>query len=83
MAAKRKYPWERWFAQARTIVVRGIDYECSQSAMVQAIRNNASTRGVSIRVRDVGHAIVIERGGETNGKVLHPDQTPVHSESGG
>ena len=57
---RRKYTWERWFGQARTVLVRGVHYTCSQSIMVQMIRNNASQRGVIMRVEDHNNSITIE-----------------------
>ena len=60
VAALRKYPWERWFTKSRIILIRGIDYHCSQSTMAQTIRNNASSRGLKVRLRDIGEAIVVQ-----------------------
>ena len=60
MAATRKYMWEEWFGRPLTLVVQGVDYQCSQSTMVAQIRNCASRRGVRVRLTDVGDSIVIE-----------------------
>ena len=57
---RRKYPWEKWFGRSRTVILRGVHYRCSQSAMVQTIRNNASQRGVRVRVTDTDTEITIE-----------------------
>lgn len=57
---RRKYPWERWFSCRRTVILRGVDYHCSQATMSQTIRNNASARGLSVRVTDTGTEITIE-----------------------
>lgn len=57
VAAKRKYDWETWFARKTTILVKGVDYHCSQSAMVQSIRNNAYVRGVRVRPVDLDDRI--------------------------
>lgn len=68
-----KYDWEEWFGRPSTRLVRGADYHCSQSAMVYQVRNNASMRGVRVRVVDNGDSIDIEVVGE----ILHPDQATV------
>ena len=60
MAAKRKYRWEEWFDQPRTLLVRDSDYTCSQSSMCQAIRNSASQHGVRVHLIDTGDSIIIE-----------------------
>ena len=60
MAAKRKYGWEEWFDQPRTVLVSGTDYHCSQSTMAGMVRNNASQRGVRVRLTDTGKSIIIE-----------------------
>lgn len=74
MAAKRKYQWEQWFGQRRTVLVRGVDYECSQSAMVGMIRNAASRRyNVRVGVVDMDNTIIIEVVGDT----LNPDKAAV------
>lgn len=73
MAARRKYPWELWFSRPRVVIVRGIDYDCSQATMVQSIRNAASIRGVGVGVQDKGTAISIE----VRNALPHPDPPPV------
>ena len=65
MAAHRKYPWEEWFGRPSTVLVRGVHYRCSQSTMVQTIRNNASARGLSVQVTDKRNEIFIEVSGGT------------------
>ncbi len=63
----RKYGWEEWFDRhGRTILVRGVDYHCSQSTMAQTIRNNASRRRLRVRLIDIGHAIILEVVGEVH-----------------
>lgn len=59
MAAKRKYDWETWFSRKSTVLVKGVDYTCSQSAMVQSIRNNAYLRGAHVRPIDLDDRIEI------------------------
>lgn len=68
MSARRKYAWEDWFARPRTVLVRGMHYECSQSAMVQMVRNNASARGVSVKITDDDVCIILDVTGRTGGK---------------
>lgn len=76
MAARRKYQWEEWFGRRRTILVRGVDYHCSQASMVQSIRNGASTRGVRVSVADEGDSIVIE----VTSEIQHTKTAPAISE---
>lgn len=54
------YKWEEWFGRDRIVLIRGIHYHCSQSTMCQTIRNNASKKGVSVKLLDAGSEIVIE-----------------------
>ncbi len=73
--AVRKYHWEEWFGRPRTILEQGVHYDCSQSTMAQIIRNNASQRGLRVRVVDIGDAIVVDVTGTTGGQsieILHP-----------
>jgi hypothetical protein len=72
MAAHRKYPWEQWFGRPSTVLVRGIDYQCSQSTMVQTIRNNASARGLRVQPTDKGTEILIEVRGAVGGGTKYP-----------
>lgn len=60
MGAKRKYRWDDWFDCPRTVLVRGQDYQCSQSAMTGQLRNRASERGVRIKLADRGDSIIVE-----------------------
>lgn len=65
---QRKYQWEEWFGRPCTVLLRGIHYNCSQSAMCQSIRNNASRRGVRVSLVDTGTEIILEvKGGEKGG----------------
>lgn len=57
---RKKYPWELWFSKPRTVILRGVHYHCSQSAMVQTIRNNASQRRILVSITDTDTEIVIE-----------------------
>jgi hypothetical protein len=73
MSAKRKYPWEEWFGQPRTVLVRGIDYHCGQGIMWQQIRNSAVRYGVRVRLHDENDRIVIE----VISAISHPDKAPI------
>ncbi len=81
MAAK-KYLWDDLFKRARTVLLRGDDYDCSQSTMSQQIRNEASKRGLPVKIRDEGMALVVEvqlgrRLKEKKGEVPHTDPSAV------
>lgn len=56
---QRKYPWEEWFKEKITVIVRGEDYDCSQSSMVQSIRNRATLDGLKVKVIDTDTEIII------------------------
>ena len=56
---KRKYPWEKWFGDGFAVVMRGVDYHCSQSIMVQIIRNRASSLGLKLNIVDTGTEIIL------------------------
>lgn len=87
----RKYPWETWFGRERTVLERGIDYHISQSMMHQTIRNNASQRGLKVRVKDTGSGMTIEvtkRVSDDNARGIseelsHPDKVAVTDEPAG
>lgn len=76
---RRKYPWEDWFSKRVAVLVRGVDYHCSQSTMAQTVRNNASAKGLRVRLHDTGTKIVVEVLGKRKVKVgnTHTDTTPV------
>lgn len=57
---RQKYPWEEWFSRSRIVLLRGIHYKCSQSAMSQIVRNNASAWGLRVKVTDTGTEIVVD-----------------------
>ncbi len=73
MSAKRLYSWEDWFDRGGTTLVRGVDYHCSQYAMVAQVRNAASKHGVKVRVADSGNTITIE----VTGEVQYTDRATV------
>lgn len=62
---RQKYKWELWFVRDKTVLLRGVDYDCSQSSMVQSIRNAATRHGVRVHIEDEGDTITIEVKGET------------------
>lgn len=70
---RRIYPWEQWFGRPRTVLVRGRHYHCSQSTMVQMVRNRASRCGMRVRVGDIGDSVIVE----VLGAIQHPDEAPV------
>ncbi len=75
----RKYRWDDWLGRPQTVLVRGVHYRCSQSSMCQSIRNNASQRGLRVRLTDNGTDILVEVLGtrrareEVAGAVPHTD----------
>ena len=74
MSRKRIYDWEGWFGGGgKTVIHRGVDYQCSQSAMTNMVRTNASRRGLRVRVIDGDVLIIIEVVGE----ISHPNETTV------
>lgn len=60
MAARRKYDWDRLFEQDQVLLERGEDYNCSQSNIIQQIRNEASKRGLRIRLNDLDDRVIIK-----------------------
>jgi hypothetical protein len=79
----RTYPWDDWFGRKTVTIMRGVHYRCSQSTMQQIIRNNASARGLSVRIQDGGTTLTIKVTGGKNNAVPHtdppavPEQLPV------
>lgn len=59
MARPALYDWDKWFARRQIVLWWGRDYHCSQSSMVQQIRNNAGERDVKVRIVDSGDYITI------------------------
>jgi hypothetical protein len=60
----RKYPWEEWFGGGPVVLEYGTHYHCSQSTMVQSVRNAASARALRVRVVDLGNSIAVETIGD-------------------
>lgn len=73
----RKYPWEEWFAEDVFTLVRGLHYDCSQSTMTQTVRNNASARGLRVRLVDTGIGIIVKVTRRGRNATAHTDKTPV------
>ncbi len=53
------YDWDHWFSQRRFSLVRGRDFDCSPSSIVQQIRNESSRRGLSATVINDGRRIEV------------------------
>lgn len=62
------------------MLLHGVHYHCSQSTMAQIVRNNASMRGVRVRLIDTGTEIVVEvtRRRKTD-EIPHTNRTPISS----
>ena len=77
----RKYFWDRWFGGAPTTIVRGVDYQCSQSTMVATVRNSASMRHLRVKIVDAGGSIVIQVVGRTkdSDEIRNTDKVAVIS----
>lgn len=80
MGASRKYAWKEWFNQPRTVLVRGVDYELSQSMMYQTIKNSASRLRKRVYVEDTGTGMVIEVLGDIERVFPYSDQTAIIDE---
>ena len=58
---QRLYDWDKLIvAGARFKLRRGHEYDCSQSAIVQQIRNAAAGRDKRAKIKDTGRAVVVE-----------------------
>ena len=53
------YKWKDWFKRRRFILQRARDYSCSQSVMIQQIRNEASNRGLRVSITDTYQEITV------------------------
>lgn len=56
---RKRYDWEKWFKRREFTLEKGRDYVCSQSAIAQQIRSEASRRGVSVHVADTGTGVIV------------------------
>lgn len=45
------YPWEEWFALSEFTLVEGEHFRCKPIGMAQQVRDNATIRKLSTRVR--------------------------------
>jgi hypothetical protein len=58
MSRPLKYDWDKWLSSPGVVLLfRKRDYHCSQSSMIQRIRNVASARRIPVTCRDQGHYI--------------------------
>lgn len=60
MAARRKYDWNELFEQEHSLLKYGVDYHCSQSNIIQQIRNEASKRKLRVKLSDLGSSVLIQ-----------------------
>lgn len=60
MPAHRKYDWNKLFERDQSLLERGEDYHCSQSNIIQQIRNEASKRGLRIKLNDLDDKIIVK-----------------------
>lgn len=72
------YAWDRWFGKDEFRLVRGVDYQCSQSTMCQSVRNAASKRGIRVSIRDNGNGIVV-RVKRMEDEIPRADQAAISS----
>ncbi len=78
--ALRKYPWEEWLGKPLTVLCRGLDYTISQASMDKSVRNNASMRGLRVRIEDTGDKLVIQVVGRVKDEVPHTNKTTILNE---
>ncbi len=76
MAARKKYDWDELFKQEYSLLEHGIDYQCSQSNIIQQIRNEASRRKLSVRITDMSGQVII-RVLENRREIPDTDKTAV------
>lgn len=60
MARPIVYDWDELFKRGRFTLVRGKDYHCSTSSIIQIARNQASKRGLPLSIEDGGNRVAIE-----------------------
>lgn len=80
MAARKKYDWNALFAQQHSLLEYGVDYHCSQSNIIQSIRNEASKRKLRVRISDLNNQVIIKVVGDNIGdrsEVQHTDPPAV------
>ncbi len=54
------YSWDKWFSHNRFTLLKGRHYRCSNSGMVQQLRNQAVQRGVKVTITDLDSRLVVE-----------------------
>lgn len=80
MRTKIRYNWDEWFGNKIALLRRGIEYNCSQSAMASMVRNNASMRRIKVRLTDMDTSILVEVLDEvshTNPATISAKSTPT------
>jgi hypothetical protein len=56
---RRLYDWDGWFAMGLFTLQHGTHYTCSQSAIVQQVRNAACERDMQVETVDEGNQVVV------------------------
>lgn len=54
-----RYPWDAWFRRKELRLRRGEHYECPPYSIAQQVRNEASERGVRVRIRIEGASVLV------------------------
>ena len=54
-----KYPWDEWLRMRAFRLVKGSDYDCATSSMVQQIRNAASRSGLRARIEEDSRGVFV------------------------
>ena len=57
---RKIYDWDGWFGSGAFALVRGEDFACSMSAMVQQIRSAASIRGIHVSIAEGEQTIQVK-----------------------
>ena len=52
------YPWAKWFARRKFVLVNGTDFKCQPHGMVQMIRNRAGINKVKVSLSVHGNGDV-------------------------
>ena len=47
----KRFPWDAWFKQGYWVAKRGVDFVGRADTFVQTVRNRASKRGLSVKIR--------------------------------
>ena len=68
MPGRNLYDWDALFKRRSFPLVRGKDFRCSQSVMVQQIRNAASQRGLHLTITEGDGWIMVKVLAERRGR---------------